>query len=92
MLEPLMKVEVLTPNEFFGDVTGDLMSRRATITHTDMRGNLRVIQAQAPLAEMFGYATVIRGLSQGRASYTMEPDIYAPVPEHVAAKLQEGGM
>lgn len=90
MLEPLMKVEVLTPNEFFGDVTGDLMSRRATVTSTDMRGNLRVIHAQAPLAEMFGYATVIRGLSQGRASYTMEPDIYAPVPEQVASKLREG--
>ncbi len=92
MLEPLMKVEVLTPNEFFGDVTGDLMSRRATVTQTDIRGGMRVIHAQAPLSEMFGYATVIRGLTQGRASYTMEPDVYAPVPEHVAAKLQESGL
>jgi elongation factor G len=90
LLEPLMKVEVVTPNEFFGEVTGDLMSRRATVTQTDMRNNLRVIDAQAPLGEMFGYSTTLRGLTQGRASYTMEPLEYAPVPDSVAAKLAEG--
>lgn len=90
LLEPLMKVEVVTPNEFFGDVTGDLMSRRATITQTDMKNNLRVIHAEVPLGEMFGYSTVIRGLTQGRASYSMEPHVYAPVPASVAEAITEG--
>ena len=66
------------------------MSRRATITHTDVRDELRIIDARVPLAEMFGYATILRGLTQGRASYTMEPDIYAPVPEKLAAKVAGG--
>jgi len=87
LLEPLMKVEIVTPNQFFGDVSSDLMSRRATITHWDVREELRIIDLRAPLAEMFGYATILRGLTQGRASYTMEPDIYAPMPEKLAAKV-----
>ncbi|MBN2583407.1 MAG: elongation factor G [Planctomycetes bacterium] len=90
LLEPLMKVEIVTPNEFFGDITADLMSRRATITNSDVRNELRIIDAQVPLAEMFGYATVVRGATQGRASYSMEPDVYAPVPQKVAEKLSEG--
>ena len=90
LLEPLMKVEISTPQEFFGEVTGDLMSRRGTVTHSDVRNQLRIIHAQVPLAEMFGYATIIRGLTQGRASYTMEPDVYMPVPDSVAAKVSGG--
>jgi elongation factor G len=90
LLEPLMKVEVVSPNEFVGEITGDLMSRRATVTASDLRGQLRVIDALAPLAEMFGYATALRGLTQGRASYTMEPHLYAPVPQSVAEKLSSG--
>ncbi|HOI55380.1 MAG TPA: elongation factor G [Phycisphaerae bacterium] len=90
LLEPLMKVEIVTPNEFFGDITADLMSRRATITNSDVRNELRIIDAQVPLGEMFGYSTVLRGATQGRASYTMEPDVYAPVPQKVAEKLADG--
>ncbi|NIA21436.1 MAG: elongation factor G, partial [Anaerolineaceae bacterium] len=90
LLEPLMKVEIVAPNQFFGDISGDLMSRRATITHSDVRDDLRIIDARVPLAEMFGYATILRGLTQGRASYTMEPDVYAPVPAKVAAKVAGG--
>ena len=80
----------MTPQEFFGEVTGDLMSRRGTVTHSDIRNQFRIIHARVPLAEMFGYATVIRGLTQGRASYTMEPDVYTPVPAGVAAKVSGG--
>ena len=90
LLEPLMKLEIVTPNAFFGEVTADLLSRRATVKASDLRGSMRIIQAQAPLAEMFGYATALRGLTQGRASYTMEPDVYAPVPESLAERLSEG--
>jgi elongation factor G len=90
LLEPLMKVEISSPQEFFGEVTGDLMSRRGSVTHSDVRNQLRIIHAQVPLAEMFGYATILRGLTQGRASYTMEPDVYMPVPESVAAKVSGG--
>jgi len=90
LLEPVMKVEVATPNEFFGEITGDLMARRGSVTHSDLRGAVRVIHALVPLAEMFGYSTVLRGLTQGRASYTMEPDVYAPVPMGVAEKVSGG--
>lgn len=80
LLEPIMKVEVVTPEEYFGNINGDLMSRRATITDTSMRGNNRVIHAEAPLSAMFGYSTQVRSLSQGRASYSMEPCRYDPMP------------
>ncbi len=84
LLEPVMKVSVTTPDEFLGNVTGDLNRRRAIIADTQLRGTTRVVTAEAPLAEMFGYATTLRGMSQGRASYTMEPLTYRPVPEGVA--------
>ena len=90
LLEPLMKVEIATPADFFGEISGDLMSRRGAITHSELRGNLRIIHAQVPLGEMFGYSTILRGLTQGRASYTMEPDVYAPVSEHLAEKIASG--
>lgn len=87
LLEPIMRVQVVTPSDYFGTVTGDLNSRRAMIVDTTFRGNLRVIDADAPLAEMFGYATVLRSLTQGRASWTMEPKTYQAVPANVQAQL-----
>ena len=89
-LEPIMKVTVTTPDEFLGNITGDLNRRRAVISETVQRGNTRAVTAEAPLAEMFGYATTIRGMSQGRASYSMEPLAYRPVPEGIAKQILEG--
>lgn len=84
LLEPVMKLEVSTPDEFMGDVIGDLSSKRAQILGTDKRGNLTIINAYAPLAELSGYATKLRSLSQGRASYYMEPSHYDEVPKNIA--------
>ena len=89
LLEPIMHLQVVVPNEFFGDVTADLMARRADIEETHVRGTSRVITAHVPLAEMFGYATTVRSLTQGRASYSMEPSHYAVVPDNVAEALME---
>jgi elongation factor G len=83
LLEPLMRVEVVTPEEYFGPINGDLNGRRAVITGTALRGSMRVIHAEAPLSELFGYVTDLRSLSQGRAWASMEPLRYAPVPESV---------
>ena len=80
LLEPIMRIEVVTPEDYLGNVTGDLSSRRALIDRTSTRGKLIVIDARAPLEKMFGYSTAVRSLSQGRASYTMEPLEYAPRP------------
>jgi elongation factor G len=87
LLEPIMRVEVVTPEEYFGAINGDLMSRRATITGTALRARDRVISAEVPLATMFGYATQIRSLSQGRASYSMEPYRYEPLPPELVSKV-----
>ncbi len=87
ILEPIMKVEVIVPEEFFGNVMGDLNSRRGQIMSTDDRGNSRVIDATVPLSEMFGYITELRGMSQGRASFTMEFDHYEPAPSNVTAQI-----
>ena len=84
LLEPIMKVEVTTPEEFMGQIIGDLSAKRAAITATEQRGNARVILATVPLAELSGYATTLRSMSQGRASYYMEPSHYEEVPKHVA--------
>jgi elongation factor G len=89
LLEPIMKVEVTVPQEFLGDVTGDLASRRAKIEEVFDRGNAKVIVAEVPLAEMFGYATVIRSLTQGRGSYYMEFSHYSPVPQHLTQSIIE---
>jgi elongation factor G len=92
LLEPVMKVEAATPDQFFGDVLSDISSRRGQVTDVDHRGHLRVITAHIPLAETFGYATVLRSLTQGRASYTMEFDHYQELPaslaEQVSGRLQ----
>ncbi|MBI3956399.1 MAG: elongation factor G [Candidatus Kerfeldbacteria bacterium] len=88
LLEPLMKVEVVTPEQFMGDVIGDLNAKRAEIKEMTDRSSLKVIDAVVPLAEMFGYATKLRSMTQGRASYTMEFSKYAPVPPNIAEKLK----
>jgi elongation factor G len=87
LLEPIMKLEVVTPDEFMGNVHADLMSRRAVIVGTDQRGDLQVIAAEVPLATMFGYSTHVRSLSQGRASYSMEPLKYAVAPPEVLKEM-----
>jgi len=87
LLEPIMRLQVVAPNEYFGDVSADLMSRRAEIQDTELRGTARVITAVVPLAAMFGYATAVRSLTQGRATYSMEPSHYAVVPDDVAKTL-----
>jgi len=90
ILEPIMKVEVVTPEQFFGDILGDLNSRRGMIQHSEARGNAQVIRALVPLAEMFGYTTVLRSLTQGRATNTMEFDHYEPVPSNIQQQLIKG--
>ncbi len=87
LLEPVMKVEVITPETSLGDVIGDLNSKRGKILEMIDRGNLKVVDAEVPLAEMFGYATQIRSMSQGQASYTMEFHHYEEVPRNVAEKI-----
>ncbi|MFA6437412.1 MAG: elongation factor G [Candidatus Paceibacterota bacterium] len=87
LLEPVMRTQVTLPPQFLGDVTGDLNSRRAKITHMDDRGMMKVIDAMVPLAEMFGYATNLRSLTEGRAIYTMEFDHYAQTPENIMQKV-----
>jgi elongation factor G len=90
LLEPIMDMEVIVPEEYMGQVIGDLSSRRAKIMSLAQRMNLRTIRANIPLAEVFNYATILRSLTQGRASYTMEPSFYAEVPSHIAEKIVAG--
>jgi len=87
LLEPIMRVEVVTPEDFLGDVMGDLNSRRGQIMGMDPRGNAQVIRALVPLAEMFGYATELRSRTQGRATYSMEFAQYQPVPKEIGAGI-----
>ncbi len=88
LLEPIMKVEVVTPEEYLGSVIGDLNSRRGQIAGTDTRGNAQVVNAMVPLANMFGYVGTLRSMSQGRAQYTMQFDHYEQVPQAVAQEVQ----
>jgi elongation factor G len=88
LLEPIMKVEVVTPEDYTGSVIGDLNSRRGQIQGQDMRGNAVVINAMVPLANMFGYVNTLRSMSQGRATFTMQFDHYEQVPSNVAAEVQ----
>jgi len=89
LLEPIMKVEVVTPEEFMGDVIGDLNSRRGQIQGTDSRGNAQVVEAHVPLANMFGYVNELRSFTQGRAQYTMLFSHYDEVPANVAQEVKE---
>ncbi len=88
LLEPIMKVEVVTPEDYTGSVIGDLNSRRGQIHGQDMRGNANVINAMVPLANMFGYVNTLRSMSQGRATFTMQFDHYEQVPQNVAQEVQ----
>ena len=87
LMEPIMKVEIVVPDEYLGAVVADLNSRRGRVTSTDMNGDLHVIDALAPLSEMFGYATDLRSRSQGRGTFTMQFAQYESVPKSVAAKI-----
>jgi elongation factor G len=87
LLEPIMSVEVVTPEEYMGDVIGDINSRRGRIQHMEARGNAQVIACKVPLSEMFGYATDLRSLSQGRANYTMQFSAYEQAPKNVSEEI-----
>ncbi|MFM7616158.1 MAG: elongation factor G [Actinomycetes bacterium] len=87
LLEPVMAVEVVTPEDYMGDVIGDLNSRRGRVEGMEQRGNASAVRAQVPLAEMFGYATDLRSRTQGRATYTMQFDSYQQVPESIATEI-----
>src|SRR6185437_14034045 len=87
LLEPMMSVEVTTPEENMGDVIGDLNSRRGMIQSMEPRGNVNVVRALVPLSEMFGYVGDLRSKTQGRASYSMQFDSYAEVPQNVAKEI-----
>jgi elongation factor G len=87
ILEPIMKVEVTMPEEYMGDVMGDLNSKRGRIQQMSDRGNAKIIDAHVPLAEMFGYATNLRSMTQGRGNYVMEFDHYEEVPNNVAEEI-----
>ncbi len=89
LLEPIMKVEVVTPEDYMGDVIGDLSSRRGNVTGMDSRGNARVVDAMVPLGSMFGYVNKLRSMSQGRATYSMEFHHYEQVPSNVAEEIKK---
>jgi elongation factor G len=87
LLEPIMNLEVEVPEQYMGDVIGDLNSRRVRISAITDRGNLKVVRGDAPLNEMFGYSTTVRSLTQGRATYTMEPSFFQEVPRNISEKI-----
>ena len=89
LLEPMMKVEVVTPEEYMGDIIGDLNSRRGQVSGMEQRGVNHVVNSMVPLANMFGYVNNLRSMSQGRASYTMTFDHYEKVPHNVAEEVKE---
>jgi len=87
LLEPIMKMEVVTPDEFRGNIQADLSSRNAAVLNTEWRSDLCVMEVEAPLSQLFGYSTQIRSLSQGRASFSMQPLKYAPAPPSVLKEM-----
>ena len=89
LLEPMMKVEVVTPEEYTGNVIGDLTSRRGQVTGQEPRGNAVAINAMVPLANMFGYINTLRSMSSGRAQFTMQFDHYDPVPQNISDEIQK---
>ena len=89
LLEPIMMVEVETPDDYLGDVMGDLNSRRGRILGMDAKGNVQVVRAEVPLGEMFGYSTELRSMTKGRAGYSMEFECYREVPKNVQASIVE---
>ena len=92
LLEPMMKVEAVVPEEFVGDIVGDFSSRRGDIGGMESRsGGVQAVTANVPLSEMFGYATDIRSMTSGRGTFTMEFVSYSPVPQSVAERIMKGG-
>ena len=91
LLEPIMKVEIVTPEDYLGDVMGDVSRRRGILQGSDDSPSGKVINAMVPLGEMFGYATTLRSMSQGRATYTMEFDHYAEAPSNIADAVTKKG-
>ncbi|MDR2463861.1 MAG: elongation factor G, partial [Verrucomicrobiales bacterium] len=89
LLEPIMKVEVITPEEYQGDILGDINRRRGKINSMEAKNNANVMQAEIPLAEMFGYVNTLRSLSRGRAAYSMEPSHFEQVPAQILAQILE---
>jgi len=87
LLEPVMAVEIVTPEEYMGDVIGDVTARRGRVQHMEARGNAQVISCKVPLAEMFGYATDLRSVTQGRATYSMQFDNYEQAPKGVSEEV-----
>jgi elongation factor G len=87
LLEPIMAVEVVTPEDYMGDVIGDLSSRRGRIEGMEARGNTQVVRAQVPLSDMFGYSTDLRSKTQGRATYTMQFHSYQQVPDAISKEI-----
>jgi elongation factor G len=87
LLEPIMKMEIITPEDHLGDFVSDLQQRRAIISHTEARGKMASVTAEAPLAKLFGYSSAMRSMSQGRATCSMEPASYGPAPPEVAEKF-----
>jgi len=87
LLEPVMAVEVVTPEEYMGEVIGDVTSRRGRVQHMEARGNAQVVTCRVPLAEMFGYATDLRSATQGRATYSMQFDDYEQAPKNVSEEV-----
>jgi len=90
LLEPIMRLEVIVPSEFFGDIVGDLLAKRGKIEETKDRLQLKVVGASVPLAEMFGYATSLRSFTEGRGTFTMEFDHYEAVPPNITQEIIEG--
>jgi len=89
LMEPIISVEVSTPESYMGDVIGDLSGRRGCIAEVDSKGDFAKIVAKVPLEALFGYTTALRSLTSGRANYSMEPSHFAPVPEHIEKDLLE---
>lgn len=87
LLEPIMNVEIIVPNQYFGDAMGDISSRRGQIEGTDQHDNVQIIKSKVPLKEMFGYATDLRSFTQGRGNYTMTFSHYQPAPKSVTAEI-----
>jgi translation elongation factor EF-G len=92
LLEPIMKLEVVIPSEFFGDTIGDLSARRGKVEETKDRIKMKVIEVKVPLAQMFGYATALRSMTEGRGTFTMEFDRYEEVPNNIAQEIIEGKL
>ena len=90
LLEPIMKVVVTTPEEYMGDVMGDINSRRGQIVGQEIRNGVAIIECNVPLSTMFGYATALRSRTQGRANYSMEPSHYVELPASLQEKLRQG--